>query len=169
MTAHKIILANNGHLESFGISQGSLMQLFLYASMTPELSKEDMVKLGGAPRWGITPSDPMGTTMRRIDTDQGGNRIITREPITINQVKARILAPDTATAGDKLAVGWDGPGYHRDYIGLFDSNGNRITYEQTNRGNPLELQLPDTAGTYEVRYVMRSGEVILARQSVTVN
>ena len=54
------------------------MQLFLYASMTPELTKGDIANLGGQSRWGITPSDPMGTTIRRIDTGQGGNRIITR-------------------------------------------------------------------------------------------
>ena len=76
--AGKIILTVNGHLESFGFERNRLMQLFLYAVMTPELDKSALQKLGGTPRWGITPSDPMGTTMRRIDTGQGGNRIITR-------------------------------------------------------------------------------------------
>ena len=78
ITTPRIILANNGHLESFGIAKGRLMQLFLYASMTPELDADHLKALGGAPRWGVTPSDPMGTTMRRIDRAQGGNRIITR-------------------------------------------------------------------------------------------
>ncbi|GAA6165718.1 FAD-binding oxidoreductase [Pelagimonas sp. KU-00592-HH] len=74
----RIILANNGHLESFGFARGRLMQLFLFASMTGELDADALKALGGQPRWGITPSDPMGTTMRRIDTGQGGNRIVTR-------------------------------------------------------------------------------------------
>ncbi|MTI09738.1 NAD(P)/FAD-dependent oxidoreductase [Curvivirga aplysinae] len=74
----KVILTVNGHLESFGIEKGRLMQLFLYAVMTPELDEDALKKLGGKPRWGITPSDPMGTTMRRINTGQGGNRIVTR-------------------------------------------------------------------------------------------
>ncbi len=78
VSAAKVILANNGHLESFGIERGRLMQLFLFASMTPDLDAETLKRLGGAPRWGVTPSDPMGTTMRRIDTAQGGNRVITR-------------------------------------------------------------------------------------------
>ena len=78
VTTPRVILANNGHLESFGIAKGRLMQLFLYASMTPELTKGDIANLGGQSRWGITPSDPMGTTIRRIDTGQGGNRIVTR-------------------------------------------------------------------------------------------
>ena len=54
------------------------MQLFLFAMMTPDLDPDALQRLGGQPRWGVTPSDPMGTTMRRIDTGQGGNRIITR-------------------------------------------------------------------------------------------
>ena len=78
VTTPKVILTVNGHLESFGIERSRLMQLFLFAVMTPELDCEALDKLGGQSRWGITPSDPMGTTMRRIDSGQGGNRIITR-------------------------------------------------------------------------------------------
>ena len=81
--AERIILTANGHLESFGVERGRLMQLFLYATMTPELDADTLARLGGQSRWGITPSDPMGTTMRRIDTGQGGNRIITRTCATL--------------------------------------------------------------------------------------
>jgi glycine/D-amino acid oxidase-like deaminating enzyme len=76
--AGAVIMTNNGQLESFGFAKSRLMHIFLYASMTVELDAMALKTLGGAPRWGITPSDPMGTTMRRIDTGQGGNRIITR-------------------------------------------------------------------------------------------
>lgn len=78
VSAGKVILANNGHLESFGFAANRLMHVFLYASMTVDLPSETLKTLGGRPRWGITPSDPMGTTMRRIDGPLGGNRIITR-------------------------------------------------------------------------------------------
>lgn len=83
VSAGRVILTNNGHLESFGFERGRLMQLFLYASMTAELDDSALARLGGKPRWGITPSDPMGTTMRRIDIGQGGNRIITRTCATL--------------------------------------------------------------------------------------
>jgi glycine/D-amino acid oxidase-like deaminating enzyme len=98
ITAARVILANNGHLESFGFEKGRLMQLFLYASMTPELSQDALVRLGGQARWGITPSDPMGTTMRRIDTRQGGNRIITRTCATLRS-GMETRASDLARAG----------------------------------------------------------------------
>ena len=74
----KIILANNGHMESFGFAKRHLMHVFLFATMTPDLDARALKMLGGTNRWGVTPADPMGTTMRRIDTAQGGNRIITR-------------------------------------------------------------------------------------------
>ncbi|MFC3057397.1 NAD(P)/FAD-dependent oxidoreductase [Paenirhodobacter populi] len=76
--AGTVILANNGHLESFGFARRRLMHIFLFACMTEELSPDALRRTGGADCWGITPSDPMGTTMRRISTAQGGNRIITR-------------------------------------------------------------------------------------------
>lgn len=97
VSAGAAILTVNGHLESFGFETGRLMQLFLYAVMTPELDAEALAKLGGQPRWGITPSDPMGTTMRRIDTGQGGNRIITRTCATLRP-DTRITASDVARA-----------------------------------------------------------------------
>lgn len=76
--AAKVIMANNGQVESFGFAENRLMHVFLYASMTVDLPPDAVQKVGGRPRWGVTPSDPMGTTMRRIDTGLGGNRIITR-------------------------------------------------------------------------------------------
>lgn len=74
VSTRAVILTVNGHLESFGIAQRRLMHVMLFAVATPDLSG----RLPGASRWGVTPSDPMGTTVRRIDTAQGGNRIITR-------------------------------------------------------------------------------------------
>lgn len=79
----RVILTVNGHLESFGFERGRLMHLFLYAVMTPELGADALSRLGGQPRWGITPADPMGTTVRRIDSGQGGNRIVVRTCATL--------------------------------------------------------------------------------------
>ena len=95
LSAGQVILANNGHLESFGIHRGALMQVFLYASMTPELTADQQRALGGTPRWGVTPADPMGTTLRRIDSAQGGHRIITRT--------AASLRPDMQTSAKDIA------------------------------------------------------------------
>lgn len=72
-----IILAVNGHAESFGFYQNRLMHVFTYASMTTPLNTKHLKILGGTDSWGITPSDPMGTTIRRIISPQG-SRIVVR-------------------------------------------------------------------------------------------
>lgn len=74
-----MILANNGHLESFGYKRGQLMHIMLNACMTEELSADQIRRLGGQETWGITPADSMGTTVRRISKAQGGNRIVIRQ------------------------------------------------------------------------------------------
>ncbi|KAF0116811.1 MAG: oxidoreductase NAD-binding subunit [Rhodobacteraceae bacterium] len=100
VTAGKMILANNGHLESFGFAANRLMHVFLFASMTVDLPSDTLKALGGQPRWGVTPADPMGTTMRRIDTALGGNRIITRTCATFDPG----MEPSDATLRRAAAV-----------------------------------------------------------------
>ncbi len=77
VTAGKIILAVNGHVQSFGFFKRQLLHVFTYASMTRELTDSEVKTLGGDPIWSATPSDPMGTTVRRI-TGTGGARIVIR-------------------------------------------------------------------------------------------
>ncbi|WP_342068332.1 FAD-binding oxidoreductase [Wenxinia saemankumensis] len=99
VTTPRILLTVNGHLESFGVERGRLMQVFLFASMTGELDGDARARLGGHEKWGITPSDPMGTTMRRIGPGQGGHRLVTRTAAVVRpgmKVGASDLARATA-------------------------------------------------------------------------
>ena len=81
--AKTIIMAVNGHAESFGFFKNRLMHVFTYASMTEPLSDAQQKQLGGHKAWGITPSDPMGSTVRRHD-GIGGNRIVVRNRWTFD-------------------------------------------------------------------------------------
>jgi glycine/D-amino acid oxidase-like deaminating enzyme len=81
VSAPKIILAVNGHAQSFGYFPGRLMHVFTYASMTRALNQEEVRVLGGESKWCLTPADPMGATIRRI-CGVGGDRIITRTRFT---------------------------------------------------------------------------------------
>lgn len=83
IAAPRVILAVNGHLSSFGFLRGRLMHVFTYASMTRALTAAEASALGGAPRWGVTPADPMGTTVRRI-SGVGGDRITVRNRFTFD-------------------------------------------------------------------------------------
>lgn len=77
VSANKVILAVNGLLEHFGFLTKRFMHVMLYGSMTRPLTPAETNKLGGEPRWGLTPADPLGTTVRRI-SGTGGDRIIIR-------------------------------------------------------------------------------------------
>ena len=81
--AKMIIMAVNGHAESFGFYKNRLMHVFTYASMTEALNADQQKRLGGEKSWGITPSDPMGSTIRRHD-GIGGSRIVIRNRWTFD-------------------------------------------------------------------------------------
>jgi glycine/D-amino acid oxidase-like deaminating enzyme len=84
--AKRVILAVNGHIQSFGFFPSRLLHVFTYASMTRALSPQEVTRLGGAQDWGILPADPIGTTVRRSSDYRGsGNRIVIRNHATLNQ------------------------------------------------------------------------------------
>ena len=83
VSSPRVILAVNGHLNSFGYAKSRLMHVFTYASMTRALTPQEIGRLGGNPIWGLTPADPVGTTVRRI-SGKGGDRLIIRNRFTFD-------------------------------------------------------------------------------------
>lgn len=82
VTALKVILGVNGHIQDFGHFCGRLMHIFTYASMTAPFSAEGNAKPpAGRERWGLLPADPMGATVRKI-TAAGRSRIVIRTRFT---------------------------------------------------------------------------------------
>jgi glycine/D-amino acid oxidase-like deaminating enzyme len=93
VSAPRLILTVNGHIEIFGFYHHRLMHIFTFGSMTRPLTDDEQRRLGGDPHWGLVPADPMGTTVRRI-----GDRIVVRNTFTYN--------PGMATsAGQIEAIG----------------------------------------------------------------
>ncbi len=74
----RIVLANNGHAESFGFFKRELLHIFTFASMTREF---DPGRLPGQRKWAATPALPMGTTVRRVP-GAAGDRILIRSRYT---------------------------------------------------------------------------------------
>ncbi len=82
VTAPKVILGVNGHIQDFGHFNGRLMHVFTYASMTTPFSQKEFGgQAGGRERWGLLPADPMGATLRKITTG-GQSRIVIRTRFT---------------------------------------------------------------------------------------
>lgn len=99
------------------------------------------------------------------------NSVLATRAITITPVKAELIVPATASAGETVTIGWDGPDYGQDYISVatLDSNGGTyINYTYAADGNPLEVVMPSEPGDYEVRYIMAQGNTILARAQISV-
>jgi glycine/D-amino acid oxidase-like deaminating enzyme len=80
VTAPRVILAVNGHIESLGLYRRRLMHVFTYASMTRQLTAAEQGRLGGEPEWGLVPAHPMGTTVRRL----ANGRIVVRSVFSWN-------------------------------------------------------------------------------------
>jgi len=82
VTAPKVILAVNGHIEDFGHFKGRLLHVFTYASMTAGYRDDDFKKdVPGRAKWALLPADPMGATVRKISAG-GLSRIVIRTKFT---------------------------------------------------------------------------------------
>ena len=71
----------------------------------------------------------------------------------------------------EFEVTWQGPGYKADYLSIARPDqkpSQYITYEYTNRGNPVKLRAPKEPGPYEVRYIMGRGSKLLGKASITI-
>ncbi len=80
-------------------------------------------------------------------------------PITVTPVTATLTAPETAAAGSTIEIGWTGPDYKEDYIGvgLVGASGGAQwqSWAYTRDGSPVTITLPDTPGDYVVQYFIR--------------
>lgn len=92
--AGKIILANNGHAQSFGFFRGQLLHIFTYASLTEEF---DPGRVTGERQWAATPAHPMGTSVRRVRGAEG-DRILIRSRYTY-QPSLEVTEAEIASAG----------------------------------------------------------------------
>lgn len=81
VSAARVILAVNGHAQSFGQFKRRFVHVYTYGSMTAPLDAEHIRALGGQANWGLTPADPLGSTVRRI-SGTGGDRIVVRNRFT---------------------------------------------------------------------------------------
>lgn len=94
VTAAKIIVATNGHAQSFGLFKGQMLHIFTYASLTEEF---DPKHLSGERNWAATPAHPMGTSLRRVKGEQG-DRILIRSRYTY-QPSIEVSETEIASAG----------------------------------------------------------------------
>ena len=83
--------------------------------------------------------------------------------------EASVSGPIKAAPGAEILVNWSGPDYPRDYVAIgLKGDKRQLIYKRTSEGSPLRLRLPDRPGLYELRYVLKAGDTVVARQDLTV-
>lgn len=106
-----------------------------------------------------------------IDLPEGGDSVIGRALLDVQEVSASLEAPDEVTAGSRIEVSWTGPDNSDDGVTLVPIGSEPGLWWQfvpTSDGSPLTLTAPDFAGSYELRYLASPDVVVLARREITV-
>jgi len=96
--------------------------------------------------------------------------VLASRSIEVVAVGADLVAPTEAEAGQTVQVGWTGPDYDNDYIGVsVPGEDGYVTFTYTREGNPLEIVMPSEPGTYELRYFIHQDRSVLATAPITVS
>ena len=83
----------------------------------------------------------------------------------------RLQVPHEVPAGAPVEVTWTGPDDSDDYISVAEEGTDDdayVDYTRTRSGSPLTVRVPDTPGSYEVRYVSAENDEVLVRAPLTV-
>ena len=121
------------------------------------------------------PGTPGALELRFVLTAPGGAQVIARRPIQLTPAVATLDAPGEAAAGARITVRYTGPRGSGDYVTIVPPDAAPDHYEGyfgvDADGTEGELAAPDTAGTYELRYVTaapETGNPVLVRRPITV-
>ncbi|KAF1028827.1 MAG: Gamma-glutamylputrescine oxidoreductase [Burkholderia plantarii] len=70
LDAAQVVLCTNAYAAASSADTAGLLPVYTFASMTRELTRDEVARLGGQRAWSLIPADPMGTTVRRLITDR---------------------------------------------------------------------------------------------------
>ncbi len=121
----------------------------------------------GTPGQLLMPSEPGDYELRYVLRD--GRQTLATQRITVTGAEATLDAADSAPIGATIPVTWTGPDYDGDYIGVSTpGEAGYVNFTYTREGNTLNLLMPPSPGTYELRYYMRQNRTVLATRTIEV-
>jgi methionine-rich copper-binding protein CopC len=123
----------------------------------------------GSPLTLTAPTQPGNYEIRYLSGR--GYKTLGRTAIAITDTSASVQFTSPARIGQQLSVQWSGPANPREYITVVKAGSGEREYAQytyVDKGNPLQLQLPDVPGEYEVRYLTADASRVLARAPLTI-
>ncbi len=117
------------------------------------------------------PLEPGSYELRYI-LNGSPDQVLASKAIEVVSAQVALEAPAQGTVGSEISVSYIGPDFNSDYISIAEigsDSGKYISYQNTARGNPVVLKLPDVPGTFLIRYVASgSPDRVLARQTIKV-
>ncbi len=137
----------------------------------------DYVRVGTAAQGKLTAAEDPGLYELRYRLEYGG-RVLARRAIEVlaadapMDAGAGLSAPDSARPGATITVSWTGGGTGADQrIALARADQADFSWisAQNAAGNSsLEITLPDTPGSYELRFLDVTGKAVLGRRLIEV-
>ncbi|WP_189002509.1 vWA domain-containing protein [Deinococcus roseus] len=116
-----------------------------------------------------TPGTPGDAEVRYMS--ESGNVVLYRKALKLTAAKYDLKFPASMQAGGHVSIQWTGPNNPGDYITIVPKNaqdGQYGVYAYTDQ-NPIVLQLPRTAGEYEIRYMNdQQGNIVVFRKPFTL-
>lgn len=115
--------------------------------------------------------DATGDYEIRYLMGSGRYRSLGSIPLAVTGTGAALEMPATVAAGAAFDIRWQGPDNARDFIAIVPAGAPPRSYDAyvyTARGNPVELNAPEEAGDYEVRYLTGQTYATLASAALTV-
>ncbi|PWE18031.1 hypothetical protein DDZ18_05535 [Marinicauda salina] len=95
------------------------------------------------------------------------DRTFARTRVDVLPVEASVEPPETARAGEDIAIAWTGPENEGDYIAIARPDAPRRAYESyayvADSGGAVSLTAPEQPGTWEVRYLSGGDAAVFAR------
>ncbi len=123
----------------------------------------------GSPLQLQMPATPGDYELRYVRYD--GREVLASQQLSVVEGNVSVSASDQAGAGETIVVEWAGPDSNLDYIAVAapGSKGNEaINLTRTQKGSPLQLQMPAEPGTYELRYVLYNERAVLASVPIEI-
>lgn len=120
------------------------------------------------------PGEPGEYDLRYMLDTASGRSVKATVPVTLTPATATLNAPASVQRGADFTVTANGPSYSGDYVDLVPKGHTKtsgeLDYAPARQGTALTLTAPETAGDYEVRYIMvaRGGRHVLAVKPVKV-
>ncbi|MEM9709908.1 MAG: VWA domain-containing protein [Pseudomonadota bacterium] len=115
------------------------------------------------------PAEPGSYELRYVLYNE--RAVLAAVPIEVTEPQVSVSGPAEAEAGTSVLIEWAGPEADLDYVSIAEigsQGGASINTVRVQDGNPLSIQMPAEAGTYELRYILYNGRSILAAQPITV-